>query len=86
MIIFLEMLTSLNLYYPFWNFSGTKSEVLDIDNPDLAKYPLFSKARRYECSLKAGDVLFIPGKISRLHSFAVYKICTLSLIHYMIFF
>lgn len=50
----------------FWNFSGSKSQVLNIDNPDLAKYPLFSKARRYECSLKAGDVLFIPGKISRL--------------------
>ncbi|KAM6178987.1 tRNA wybutosine-synthesizing protein 5 isoform 2-T2 [Rhynchocyon petersi] len=41
--------------------SGTKSEVLDIDKPDLAKYPLFPKARRYECSLKAGDVLFIPA-------------------------
>ncbi|XP_015986600.1 tRNA wybutosine-synthesizing protein 5 isoform X3 [Rousettus aegyptiacus] len=41
--------------------SGTKSEVLNIDNPDLAKYPLFSQARRYECSLKAGDVLFIPA-------------------------
>ncbi|XP_012584024.1 PREDICTED: tRNA wybutosine-synthesizing protein 5 isoform X2 [Condylura cristata] len=41
--------------------SGTKSEVLNIDNPDLAKYPLFSKARRYECSLEAGDVLFIPA-------------------------
>uniref|UniRef100_A0A673TFZ8 tRNA-yW synthesizing protein 5 n=1 Tax=Suricata suricatta TaxID=37032 RepID=A0A673TFZ8_SURSU len=41
--------------------SGTKSEVLNIDSPDLAKYPLFSKARRYECSLKAGDVLFIPA-------------------------
>ncbi|KAG8521007.1 tRNA wybutosine-synthesizing protein 5 [Galemys pyrenaicus] len=41
--------------------SGTKSEVLNIDNPDLAKYPLFSKARRYECFLEAGDVLFIPA-------------------------
>ncbi|XP_014401060.1 PREDICTED: tRNA wybutosine-synthesizing protein 5 isoform X2 [Myotis brandtii] len=41
--------------------SGTKSEVLNIDDPDLAKYPLFSKARRYECSLNAGDVLFIPA-------------------------
>lgn len=41
--------------------SGSKSQVLNIDNPDLAKYPLFSKARRYECSLKAGDVLFIPA-------------------------
>jgi hypothetical protein len=40
----------------------------------LAKYPLFSKARRYECSLEAGDVLFIPGKISRLQECAVYKI------------
>lgn len=47
-----------------WNFTGSKSEVLNIDNPDLAKYPLFSKARWYECSLKAGDVLFIPGKTS----------------------
>ncbi|XP_012976571.1 tRNA wybutosine-synthesizing protein 5 isoform X3 [Mesocricetus auratus] len=41
--------------------SGSKSEVLDIDNPDLDKYPLFPKARRYECSLEAGDVLFIPA-------------------------
>ncbi|KAB1279002.1 tRNA wybutosine-synthesizing protein 5 [Camelus dromedarius] len=48
--------------------SGTKSEVLNIDNPDLAKYPLFSKARWYECSLKAGDVLFIPGKTLWFHN------------------
>ncbi|KAM5280564.1 tRNA wybutosine-synthesizing protein 5 [Ctenodactylus gundi] len=41
--------------------SGSKSEVLNIDSPDLAKYPLFSKARRYECCLEAGDVLFIPA-------------------------
>ncbi|XP_051009797.1 tRNA wybutosine-synthesizing protein 5 [Acomys russatus] len=41
--------------------SGSKSEVLNIDSPDLAKYPLFPKARRYECSLEAGDVLFIPA-------------------------
>uniref|UniRef100_A0A0P6JHT5 tRNA wybutosine-synthesizing protein 5 n=1 Tax=Heterocephalus glaber TaxID=10181 RepID=A0A0P6JHT5_HETGA len=41
--------------------SGSKSEVLNIDSPDLTKYPLFSKARRHECSLEAGDVLFIPA-------------------------
>ncbi|XP_004628660.1 tRNA wybutosine-synthesizing protein 5 isoform X1 [Octodon degus] len=41
--------------------SGSKSEVVNIDKPDLAKYPLFSKARRHECSLEAGDVLFIPA-------------------------
>ncbi|XP_027721738.1 tRNA wybutosine-synthesizing protein 5 isoform X1 [Vombatus ursinus] len=41
--------------------SGTKSEVLNLDNPDLNKYPLFFKARRFECVLEAGDVLFIPA-------------------------
>ncbi|XP_072275243.1 tRNA wybutosine-synthesizing protein 5 [Pyxicephalus adspersus] len=53
------------LYSPrdaqFLYLSGDKSEVLDVDNPDLAKYPLFSQARRYECTLEAGDVLFIPA-------------------------
>ncbi|MBN3291791.1 TYW5 protein, partial [Polypterus senegalus] len=41
--------------------SGDKSEVLDIDSPDLKKYPEFIKAKRYECCLKPGDVLFIPA-------------------------
>ncbi|XP_063794179.1 tRNA wybutosine-synthesizing protein 5 isoform X2 [Pseudophryne corroboree] len=46
---------------PYLYLSGDKSEVLDVDKPDLAKYPLFSQARRYECTLHAGDVLFIPA-------------------------
>ncbi|XP_075464815.1 tRNA wybutosine-synthesizing protein 5 isoform X1 [Ascaphus truei] len=46
---------------PYLYLSGDKSEVLDVDNPDLMKYPLFPKARRYECYLEAGDVLFIPA-------------------------
>ncbi|XP_053554700.1 tRNA wybutosine-synthesizing protein 5 isoform X2 [Bombina bombina] len=46
---------------PYLYLSGDKSEVLDVDNPDLTKYPLFSRARRYECLLEAGDVLFIPA-------------------------
>lgn len=33
-----------------------------MDNPDLQKYPLFVKAKCYQCFLEAGDVLFIPGK------------------------
>ncbi|KAG9349393.1 hypothetical protein JZ751_027836 [Albula glossodonta] len=41
--------------------SGDKSEVLDIDSPDLERYPEFVKARRYECVLEPGDVLFIPA-------------------------
>ncbi|XP_062434345.1 tRNA wybutosine-synthesizing protein 5 isoform X2 [Rhea pennata] len=45
---------------PYLYLSGTKSEVLDVDNPDFEKYPLFVKAKRYECYLEAGDILFIP--------------------------
>lgn len=41
--------------------NGDKSEVLDIDNPDLKRYPEFIKAERYECYLDPGDILFIPA-------------------------
>ncbi|XP_064598514.1 tRNA wybutosine-synthesizing protein 5-like [Liolophura sinensis] len=40
---------------------GDKSLVLDIDHPDEDKYPLFRQARRYECRLSPGDILFIPA-------------------------
>ncbi|KFQ11975.1 tRNA wybutosine-synthesizing protein 5, partial [Leptosomus discolor] len=52
---------------PYLYLSGTKSEVLDVDNPDLEKYPLFVKAKRYQCCLEAGDVLFIPAFDSLLN-------------------
>ncbi|CAL1582639.1 unnamed protein product [Knipowitschia caucasica] len=41
--------------------SGDKSEVLDIDSPDLEKFPEFLKAQRFECVLQPGDLLFIPA-------------------------
>ncbi|KAL5005656.1 hypothetical protein ScPMuIL_016814 [Solemya velum] len=41
--------------------NGDKSEVLDIDDPDLEKYPLFGHCERYEGTLEPGDVLFIPA-------------------------
>ncbi|XP_030643023.1 tRNA wybutosine-synthesizing protein 5 [Chanos chanos] len=47
---------ALHLY-----LSGDKSEILDIDDPDLQRYPEFGKAQRYECILEAGDLLFIPA-------------------------
>ncbi|CAF0715070.1 unnamed protein product [Brachionus calyciflorus] len=40
---------------------GDKSLVLEVDNPDLEKYPLFTKASRYECELNPGDGIFIPS-------------------------
>ncbi|XP_072252624.1 tRNA wybutosine-synthesizing protein 5 isoform X1 [Leuresthes tenuis] len=47
---------ALHLY-----LSGDKSEVLDIDAPDLKQFSEFVKARRYECVLEPGDMLFIPA-------------------------
>ncbi|XP_032385417.1 tRNA wybutosine-synthesizing protein 5 isoform X2 [Etheostoma spectabile] len=47
---------ALHLY-----LSGDKSEVLDIDSPDLDRFPEFVKATRYECVLEPGDLLFIPA-------------------------
>ncbi|KAM4561771.1 tRNA wybutosine-synthesizing protein 5 isoform 1-T1 [Fundulus diaphanus] len=47
---------ALHLY-----LNGDKSEVLDIDAPDLERFPEFVKARRYDCVLEPGDLLFIPA-------------------------
>jgi lysine-specific demethylase 8 len=35
---------------------------VDIENPDLAKYPQFETADYKECILKAGEMLYIPRK------------------------
>ena len=47
---------ALNLY-----LDGDKSIILDIDNVDASRFPLFSKAVRYQCFLDPGDILFIPA-------------------------
>ncbi|XP_077473459.1 tRNA wybutosine-synthesizing protein 5 [Stigmatopora argus] len=47
---------ALHLY-----LAGDKSEVLEIDSPDVNLYPEFAKATRYECVLQPGDLLFIPA-------------------------
>lgn len=46
---------------PYMYLIGDKSRVVDIDNPDLEKYPEFTKATKYECTMNAGDVLFLPA-------------------------
>lgn len=46
-----------NLLY----LSGDKSQVVDIDKPDLDHFPLFAQAHAYEALLQPGDVLFIPA-------------------------
>ncbi|GLH09717.1 Hypoxia-inducible factor 1-alpha inhibitor [Gryllus bimaculatus] len=47
---------ALNMY-----LVGDKSLVIDIDNPDLNKYPRFRNVKRYECMMEPGDILFIPA-------------------------
>lgn len=47
---------ALNLY-----LNGDKSEVLDVENPDLEKYPKFLNATKHTCHLLPGDVLYIPA-------------------------
>ncbi len=50
----------------FLYMCGDKSQILNVDNPDYDKYPLYLKARKYECEIIPGDVLFIPGKLIKL--------------------
>lgn len=54
-------------------FLGDKSEVLDIDSPDLQLYPDFVKACRYECILEPGDLLFIPGALFLNQAYLFYS-------------
>lgn len=46
-----------------FSYAGDKSEVIDVENPDLNKYPNFSQATPYRCLLLPGDVLYIPGTL-----------------------
>ena len=36
-------------------------EIIDMDDPDLQKYPALAKARGFECTLEHGDALYIPS-------------------------
>lgn len=47
---------ALSLY-----LNGDKSEVVDIDSPDLQAFPKFQNVVKYECILNPGDGIFIPA-------------------------
>lgn len=40
---------------------GDKSEIVDVDQVDEEKYPLFKHTTRYECTLSHGEAIFIPS-------------------------
>jgi ribosomal protein L16 Arg81 hydroxylase len=50
-----------------WLFSPSDSAALykgtvNLDAPDFEKFPLFRNATVYECTLKPGELLFIPSR------------------------
>uniref|UniRef100_A0A224Z6E8 tRNA wybutosine-synthesizing protein 4 n=1 Tax=Rhipicephalus zambeziensis TaxID=60191 RepID=A0A224Z6E8_9ACAR len=47
--------------FEYLYIQGDKSLVLDVECPDLEKFPKFQKATRYEAMLTSGDILFIPA-------------------------
>lgn len=53
------------LYSPedlqFLYLNGDKSQVIDIDTPNLELFPEFVKATAHECIMEPGDILFIPA-------------------------
>lgn len=40
---------------------GDKSMILNVEDPDLEKFPLFAMAHQHHCTLNPGDILFIPA-------------------------
>lgn len=40
---------------------GDKSEVIDVERPNLDEYPLFAHAQQHVTVLHPGDVVFIPA-------------------------
>lgn len=46
---------------PYLYLVGDKSQVLNVDSPDLSLFPKFSQATCYEALLQAREVLFIPA-------------------------
>lgn len=43
-------------------YSIVSMEIIDMDDPDLLKFPALAKAKGYEVTLKHGESLFIPSK------------------------
>lgn len=46
---------------PYLYMEGDKSQVIDIDQPNLSCFPEFVKVTSYEHIMEPGDILFIPS-------------------------
>jgi hypothetical protein len=47
--------------YPRQGSEANRSQVEDLEQPDLQRFPLFAKARASRCILRAGEMLFVPA-------------------------
>ena len=47
--------------FPWWSPIGSSFSRVDVDHPDPALFPHAADAHSIECTLEAGDVLFIPA-------------------------
>ncbi|HEU4533966.1 MAG TPA: cupin-like domain-containing protein, partial [Polyangiaceae bacterium] len=52
-----------NVYYPCADFPLSRLHMspVDVEHPDLERFPKFRRVRRYELVLGPGDILFIPA-------------------------
>ncbi|XP_064639856.1 lysine-specific demethylase 8-like [Lineus longissimus] len=48
--------------YPHTEVLLNNTSQVDVENPDLVKFPEFRKARLQECVLRSGEMLYIPKK------------------------
>ena len=51
-----------NYLYPALGTKQPNTSLVDIETPSIEKFPLFSKAKAIEVTLRPGDALFIPFK------------------------
>ena len=54
--------SDIEYLYPAVHTIQKNTSLVDIDNPDLKAFPLFSKAKPIEIILQPSDALYIPIK------------------------
>ncbi|KAL3860259.1 hypothetical protein ACJMK2_010406 [Sinanodonta woodiana] len=54
--------TESDMVYPHSSDLLKNTSQVDVEMPDLGKFPQFQKAQFYECILKSGEMLYMPPK------------------------
>lgn len=51
-----------NVYYPWLNGGLVNYSPVNVESPDLARYPRFQRAHPYRLIVRAGDLLYLPPR------------------------